>query len=37
MTPTLAMTVEREAAIEAFHPEPFLYDTTQDGGLHGVQ
>ena len=23
MTPTLAMTVEREAAIEAFHPEPF--------------
>ena len=23
MTPTLAMTVEQEAAIEAFHPEPF--------------
>ena len=23
MTPTLAMTVEREAAIDAFHPEPF--------------
>ena len=23
MTPTLAMTVEREAAIDAFRPEPF--------------
>ena len=32
MTPTLAMTVEREAAIAAFKPEPFYIIQLQTGG-----
>ena len=32
MTPTLAMTVEREAAIAAFQPEPFYIIQLQTGG-----
>ena len=36
MTPTLAMTVEREAAVDGVPTRTLLYSAFTDGGLYGI-